>query len=127
MVYPHKDCFKSVTVLTTVQLINLIPLLGKMETEDGLVDFLMAFAKWEPLFQDSADARVELMRSLMLTCKKQGIRNEIGGGAKVDQAVNAVWAAMIYHTPTLHHSLRLYGRLLRDPASLCRKKHQRRV
>ncbi|XP_076130954.1 zinc finger ZZ-type and EF-hand domain-containing protein 1 isoform X1 [Alosa pseudoharengus] len=79
----------------------------KVETEDGLLDFLVAFAKWEPS-PDSPDARVELMRGLMLTCKKQAIRNEIAGGAKVDQAVNAVWSAMVYHTPALHHSLKLY-------------------
>lgn len=106
-VYLNKENLRNVTVFAAY--LNLILLLGKVETEDGLVDFLVAFAKWEPLSQDSPDAKVELMRSLMLVCKKQGIRNEIGGGAKVDQAVNAVWAAMVYHTPTLHHSLRLYG------------------
>ncbi|XP_031428595.1 zinc finger ZZ-type and EF-hand domain-containing protein 1, partial [Clupea harengus] len=79
----------------------------KVEKEDRLVDFLAAFAKWEPT-PECPDARVELMRSLMLMCKKQAVRNEIAGSAKVDQAVNALWAAMVYHTPALHHSLRLY-------------------
>ena len=49
------------------------------------------------------------MKALMLACKKQPVRNEIGGGSKVDQAVNAIWAAMVYHTPALHHALRTYG------------------
>ena len=82
----------------------------QVEKEDRLVDFLAAFAKWEPT-PECPDARVELMRSLMLMCKKQAVRNEIAGSAKVDQAVNALWAAMVYHTPALHHSLRLYGRV----------------
>ncbi|KAL2094997.1 hypothetical protein ACEWY4_009716 [Coilia grayii] len=79
----------------------------KVELEDGLVGFLVAFAKWEPS-HESLDATTELLRNLMLTCKKQAIRNEIAGGAKVEQAVNAVWAAMVYHTPALHPSLKHY-------------------
>uniref|UniRef100_A0A8C1I2V1 Zinc finger ZZ-type and EF-hand domain containing 1 n=1 Tax=Cyprinus carpio carpio TaxID=630221 RepID=A0A8C1I2V1_CYPCA len=73
---------------------------------DELVEFLKDFACWDPL-QDSSDGRTELLRALLLTCKKQPIRNEIAASSKVDQAVNATWAAMVYHTPALHHSLRI--------------------
>lgn len=75
---------------------------------DELVEFLKEFARWDPS-QDSSDGRTELMRTLLLICKKQPVRNEIAGGSKVDQAVNATWAAMVYHTPALHHSLRSFG------------------
>lgn len=71
----------------------------------------MEFAAWDPS-QDPSDARIELMRALMMNCKKQPIRNEIAAGSKVDQAVNATWAAMMYHTPALHHSLRTFGNSL---------------
>uniref|UniRef100_A0A673IS37 Zinc finger ZZ-type and EF-hand domain-containing protein 1-like n=1 Tax=Sinocyclocheilus rhinocerous TaxID=307959 RepID=A0A673IS37_9TELE len=64
---------------------------------DELVEFLKDFACWDPS-QDASDGRTELMRTLFLTCKKQPIRNEIAAGSKVDQAVNATWAAMVYHT-----------------------------
>lgn len=37
------------------------------------------------------------------------MRHEIALGSKTDQAVNAVWAAMIYHTPALSNSLKAYG------------------
>ncbi|XP_063059602.1 zinc finger ZZ-type and EF-hand domain-containing protein 1 [Engraulis encrasicolus] len=79
----------------------------KVELEDGLVSFLVAFAKWEPT-HECPDAATELLRTLMLTAKKMAVRNEIAGGAKVDQAVNAVWAAMVYHMPALHPSLKHY-------------------
>lgn len=72
------------------------------------VSFLEELAHWDPS-QDPLDSRTELMRTLMLACKKHPIRNEIVGGSKVDQAVNAIWAAMVYHTPGLHHGLRTYG------------------
>uniref|UniRef100_A0A671K9G3 Zinc finger ZZ-type and EF-hand domain-containing protein 1-like n=1 Tax=Sinocyclocheilus anshuiensis TaxID=1608454 RepID=A0A671K9G3_9TELE len=65
---------------------------------DELVEFLKDFACWDPS-QDASDDRTELMRALLMTCKKQPIRNEIAAGSKVDQAVNAAWAAMVYHTP----------------------------
>ncbi|XP_046876692.1 LOW QUALITY PROTEIN: zinc finger ZZ-type and EF-hand domain-containing protein 1 [Hypomesus transpacificus] len=71
------------------------------------VCFLEDYARWNPS-QDATDSRTELMKALMLACKKQPVRNEIGGGSKVDQAVNAIWAAMVYHTPALHHALRTY-------------------
>ncbi|XP_056603284.1 zinc finger ZZ-type and EF-hand domain-containing protein 1 isoform X1 [Triplophysa dalaica] len=74
---------------------------------DELVEFLREFARWDPS-QDASDGRTELMRALMLTCKKQPIRNEINAGSKVDQAVNATWGAMVYHTPALHHCLRSF-------------------
>uniref|UniRef100_A0A672LP28 Zinc finger ZZ-type and EF-hand domain containing 1 n=1 Tax=Sinocyclocheilus grahami TaxID=75366 RepID=A0A672LP28_SINGR len=74
---------------------------------DELVEFLKDFACWDPS-QDASDDRTELMRALLMTCKKQPIRNEIAAGSKVDQAVNAAWAAMVYHTPALHHSLRSF-------------------
>uniref|UniRef100_A0A3B4C7N7 Zinc finger, ZZ-type with EF hand domain 1 n=1 Tax=Pygocentrus nattereri TaxID=42514 RepID=A0A3B4C7N7_PYGNA len=72
--------------------------------EDDLVEFLVEFARWDPS-QDSCDGRGELKRNLMLACKKHLIRNEFAAGSKVDQAVNAIWAAMVYHTPALQTSL----------------------
>ncbi|XP_056313919.1 zinc finger ZZ-type and EF-hand domain-containing protein 1 [Danio aesculapii] len=74
---------------------------------DELVEFLKEFARWDPS-QDSSDGRTELMRALLVNCKKQLIRNEIASGLKVDQAVNAIWAAMVYHTPALHHCLKSF-------------------
>ncbi|XP_035382867.1 zinc finger ZZ-type and EF-hand domain-containing protein 1 isoform X1 [Electrophorus electricus] len=72
---------------------------------DELVEFLLEFAHWDPS-QDSCDGRAALMRNLMLACKKHPVRNEIAAGSKVDQAVNAIWAAMVYHTPALYASLK---------------------
>uniref|UniRef100_A0A673GTV8 Zinc finger ZZ-type and EF-hand domain-containing protein 1-like n=1 Tax=Sinocyclocheilus rhinocerous TaxID=307959 RepID=A0A673GTV8_9TELE len=74
---------------------------------DELVEFLKDFACWDPS-QDASDGRTE---ALLMTCKKQPIRNEIAAGSKVDQAVNATWAAMVYHTPALHHSLRSFAEI----------------
>ncbi|KAI5089285.1 zinc finger ZZ-type and EF-hand domain-containing protein 1 isoform X2, partial [Silurus meridionalis] len=72
---------------------------------DDLVEFLVDFARWDPS-RESCDERTELMRNLMLSCKKQLLRSEIAVGSKVDHAVNAIWAAMVYHTPALQTSLR---------------------
>lgn len=76
---------------------------------DDLLEFLVDFARWDPS-RESCDERAELMRNLMLSCKKQLIRNEIAVGSKVDQAVNAIWAAMVYHTPALQTLLRNFGK-----------------
>lgn len=73
------------------------------------MEFLLDFVRWDPSCESRAE-RVELMRVLMLSCKKQLVRNEIAAGSKVDQAVNAIWAAMVYHTPALHTSLRNFGK-----------------
>ncbi|XP_026183286.1 zinc finger ZZ-type and EF-hand domain-containing protein 1 isoform X3 [Mastacembelus armatus] len=74
---------------------------------DDLMSFLEDFARWNPL-QDPTDSRTELMRTLMQSCRKQPMRNEIAAGSKTDQAVNAIWAAMVYHTPALNHALKTY-------------------
>ncbi|XP_049325560.1 zinc finger ZZ-type and EF-hand domain-containing protein 1 [Astyanax mexicanus] len=74
-------------------------------SEEELVEFLVGFAQWNPA-QDCGDGRGELFRNLMLTCKKYLIRNEFAAGSKVDQAANAIWAAMVYHTPALQTSLK---------------------
>uniref|UniRef100_A0A667Z8D2 Zinc finger ZZ-type and EF-hand domain containing 1 n=1 Tax=Myripristis murdjan TaxID=586833 RepID=A0A667Z8D2_9TELE len=73
---------------------------------DEFMSFLEDFARWNPS-QEPTDSRTELMRTLMQSCRKQPIRNEIAAGSKVDQAVNAIWAAMVYHTPTLNNALRI--------------------
>ncbi|XP_061104197.1 zinc finger ZZ-type and EF-hand domain-containing protein 1 isoform X3 [Conger conger] len=75
--------------------------------KDDVASFVKEFAGWDPS-NTSSDSRTEVMKSLMLACKKQPTRNEIAGGSKVDQAVNAIWAAMVYHTPVLHSTLRSY-------------------
>uniref|UniRef100_A0A8D3CTL8 Zinc finger ZZ-type and EF-hand domain containing 1 n=1 Tax=Scophthalmus maximus TaxID=52904 RepID=A0A8D3CTL8_SCOMX len=72
-----------------------------------LKSFLEDFARWNPS-QELTDSRTELMRKLMHSCKKQTLRNEIAAGSKTDQAVNSIWAAMVYHTPTLNHALKTY-------------------
>ncbi|KAJ8412355.1 hypothetical protein AAFF_G00126910 [Aldrovandia affinis] len=75
--------------------------------KDDFVSFLTEFASWDPS-QMPSDSRTEIMKTLLLACKKQPTRNEIAGGSKVDQAVNAIWATMVYHTPVLHNTLRSY-------------------
>lgn len=47
----------------------------------------------------------------MQSCRKQPMRNEIAAGPKTDQAVNAIWAAMVHHTPALNHALKTYGKV----------------
>ncbi|XP_028276707.1 zinc finger ZZ-type and EF-hand domain-containing protein 1 [Parambassis ranga] len=76
-------------------------------TLDELTCFLEDFARWNPS-QEQTDSRTELMRTLMQSCRKQPMRNEIAAGLKTDQAVNAIWAAMIYHTPALNLALKTY-------------------
>ncbi|TRY99292.1 hypothetical protein DNTS_003987 [Danionella cerebrum] len=72
---------------------------------DELKGFLKEFARWDPS-QESSGGRTELMKALLMNCKQTQIRNEIASGSKVDQAVNAIWAAMMYHSPQLQHNLR---------------------
>ncbi|XP_039612710.1 zinc finger ZZ-type and EF-hand domain-containing protein 1 isoform X1 [Polypterus senegalus] len=74
---------------------------------DEFMQFLVGFAKWDT-FQVVVDSRTALMNSLMLACKKQPSRNETVTGSKVDQAVNAIFVSMVYHTPALYTSLRNY-------------------
>nr|XP_046267619.1 zinc finger ZZ-type and EF-hand domain-containing protein 1 [Scatophagus argus] len=76
-------------------------------TLDELTRFLEDFARWNPS-QEPTDSRSELMKTLMQSCKKQLMRHEIATGSKTDQAVNAIWAAMVYHTPALNHALKTY-------------------
>ncbi|KAK2828812.1 hypothetical protein Q5P01_019846 [Channa striata] len=86
----------------------------KMATEqantwslDELLIFLEDFARWNPS-QEPTDSKTELMNTIMQSCRKQPMRHEIASGSKTDQAVNAIWAAMIYHTPALTWSLKTY-------------------
>ncbi|XP_061596133.1 zinc finger ZZ-type and EF-hand domain-containing protein 1 isoform X1 [Cololabis saira] len=79
----------------------------KLWTPDELMVFLEDFARWNPA-QEQTDSRTELMRTLMQSCRRQLLRNEIAVGAKTDQAVNAIWAAMVYHTPALNQALNSY-------------------
>ena len=75
---------------------------------DEFPRFLEDLARWNPNLEPS-EGRAEPMRTLMLSCRRPPVRNEIAAGSKVDQAVNAVWAAMVYHTPALHQALKLHG------------------
>ncbi|KAK5859119.1 hypothetical protein PBY51_003209 [Eleginops maclovinus] len=75
--------------------------------QDELMSFLEDFARWNPSLEPT-DSRTKLMKTLMQSCRKQPLRNEIASGLKTDQAVNAIWAAMVYHTPALNHSLKTY-------------------
>uniref|UniRef100_A0A665UYM5 Zinc finger, ZZ-type with EF hand domain 1 n=1 Tax=Echeneis naucrates TaxID=173247 RepID=A0A665UYM5_ECHNA len=74
---------------------------------DELMSFLEDFARWNPS-QELTDSTTELMRKLMQSCRKQTVRNDIAAGPKTDQAVNAIWATMVYHTPPLSHALKTY-------------------
>ncbi|KAJ3588924.1 hypothetical protein NHX12_009777 [Muraenolepis orangiensis] len=74
---------------------------------DDFHSFLEDLARWNPN-QEPSEGQVEPMRALMLFCKRPPVRNEIAAGSKVDQAVNAIWAAMVYHTPALHQALKLH-------------------
>uniref|UniRef100_H3CSZ8 Zinc finger ZZ-type and EF-hand domain containing 1 n=1 Tax=Tetraodon nigroviridis TaxID=99883 RepID=H3CSZ8_TETNG len=76
-------------------------------TPEELRSFLEDCAHWDPS-QEKATSRTELMRSILQAYKKHPMRHEIALGSKTDQAVNAVWAAMIYHTPALRSSLKAY-------------------
>uniref|UniRef100_A0A3Q3B408 Zinc finger, ZZ-type with EF hand domain 1 n=1 Tax=Kryptolebias marmoratus TaxID=37003 RepID=A0A3Q3B408_KRYMA len=76
-------------------------------TLDELLVFLEDFARWNPS-QELTDSRTELMRTLMQSCRKQPMRNELASGPKTDQAVNAIWAVMVYHTPSLNQALKTY-------------------
>ncbi|MED6251647.1 hypothetical protein ATANTOWER_000902, partial [Ataeniobius toweri] len=69
--------------------------------------FLEDFARWNPS-QEPSDHRAELMRTLVQACRKHPMSNEIVAGSKTDQAVNAIWAAMVYHTPALNQALKAY-------------------
>ncbi|KAG7515736.1 zinc finger ZZ-type and EF-hand domain-containing protein 1 [Solea senegalensis] len=76
-------------------------------TLDDVMSFLEDFARWNPS-QEMTDSRTELMKTLMHSCRKQTMRNEIAAGSKTDQAVNAIWAVMVYHTPALNQALMTY-------------------
>nr|XP_049597636.1 zinc finger ZZ-type and EF-hand domain-containing protein 1 isoform X2 [Syngnathus scovelli] len=65
------------------------------------------FARWNPS-QESSDSGIELMQNLVQSCKKQTMRNELATGSMADHAVNAIWAAMVYHTPVLINALKTY-------------------
>uniref|UniRef100_A0A669B698 Zinc finger ZZ-type and EF-hand domain containing 1 n=1 Tax=Oreochromis niloticus TaxID=8128 RepID=A0A669B698_ORENI len=79
----------------------------QVKNTTSLMGFLEDFARWNPS-QELTDARTELMRTLVQACRKQTMRNEITTGSKIDQAVNAMWAAMVYHTPALNLALLSY-------------------
>ncbi|XP_056298291.1 zinc finger ZZ-type and EF-hand domain-containing protein 1 isoform X2 [Pseudoliparis swirei] len=74
-------------------------------TLDELTSFLEDFARWNPSLEPT-DSRTKLMKTLMQSCRKQPMRNEIAAGPKSDQAVNAIWAAMVHHTAALKNALK---------------------
>jgi len=73
-----------------------------------LTSFLEDFARWNPSLEPT-DSRTKLMKTLMQSCRKQPMRNEIAAGPKSDQAVNAIWAAMVHHTAALKNALKTCG------------------
>ncbi|KAL0994771.1 hypothetical protein UPYG_G00126960 [Umbra pygmaea] len=77
------------------------------DDSDWFMSFCDDFGRWDPT-EEPFDDRTELMRKVMLACKKQPIRNEIMLGSKAEMAVNAIFAAMVYHTPALNPALRNY-------------------
>ncbi|XP_078081314.1 zinc finger ZZ-type and EF-hand domain-containing protein 1 isoform X6 [Mustelus asterias] len=74
--------------------------------------FLVQVALWDPSQDDSSDSQSDLVKRLINLCKKQSAKSEVVGGfglgSKVDQAVNSVFAAMMYHSSDLHSALRTY-------------------
>uniref|UniRef100_A0A3Q2PLQ1 Zinc finger ZZ-type and EF-hand domain containing 1 n=1 Tax=Fundulus heteroclitus TaxID=8078 RepID=A0A3Q2PLQ1_FUNHE len=77
-------------------------------TLNEMLVFLEDFARWNPS-QEPSDHKPELMWTLVQACRKHSMSNEIVAGSKTDQAVNAIWAAMIYHTPALNQALKAYS------------------
>ncbi|GCC35998.1 hypothetical protein chiPu_0014488 [Chiloscyllium punctatum] len=74
--------------------------------------FLIQVALWDPSQEDSSDSQSDLIKRLISLCKKHSAKTEVVSGfdlgSKVDQAVNSVFAAMVYHSPDLHSALRTY-------------------
>uniref|UniRef100_A0A3P8VT83 Zinc finger ZZ-type and EF-hand domain containing 1 n=1 Tax=Cynoglossus semilaevis TaxID=244447 RepID=A0A3P8VT83_CYNSE len=81
---------------------------NQTRTTSDQVGFLESFARWNPS-QDLKDSRTDLMKRLMHCFRQQIMKTEIAVGSKTDQAVNAIWAAMVYHTPALNSALQAYG------------------
>ncbi|XP_032901823.1 zinc finger ZZ-type and EF-hand domain-containing protein 1 isoform X3 [Amblyraja radiata] len=81
-------------------------------SKNDVQKFLVQVALWDSLQDDVPDSQTDLIKKFLSLCKKHSARLEvlsgIGLGSNVDQAVNAVFAAMIYHNPDLHSALRTY-------------------
>ncbi|XP_051891309.1 LOW QUALITY PROTEIN: zinc finger ZZ-type and EF-hand domain-containing protein 1 [Pristis pectinata] len=81
-------------------------------SKDDVQKFLLQVALWDPSQDDVTDSQTDLIKRLVSLCKKQSAKLEvvsgIGLGSKVDQAVNSVFAAMLYHSTDLHSALRTY-------------------
>ncbi|KAM8835522.1 zinc finger ZZ-type and EF-hand domain-containing protein 1 isoform 1-T1 [Synchiropus picturatus] len=73
---------------------------------DDVLRLLLNFAQWNP--DKEPDSGTEQLKVLIQYCQKQAIRNEIATGSVVDHAVNAIWSAMVYHTPSLVQALKTY-------------------
>ncbi|XP_062887585.1 zinc finger ZZ-type and EF-hand domain-containing protein 1 isoform X3 [Mobula hypostoma] len=81
-------------------------------SKNDVQKFLVQVARWDPSQDDFTDFQTDLVKQLVNLCKKQSAKLEvvsgIGLGSKVDQAVNAVFAAMMYHCADLHSALKTY-------------------
>ncbi|XP_048468365.1 zinc finger ZZ-type and EF-hand domain-containing protein 1 [Rhincodon typus] len=81
-------------------------------TKNDVHKFLIQIATWDPSQEDFSDTQSDLIKRLISLCKKQLAKSDVVGGfglgSKVDQAVNSVFASMMYHCPDLHSALRTY-------------------
>ncbi|XP_069741096.1 zinc finger ZZ-type and EF-hand domain-containing protein 1 isoform X2 [Narcine bancroftii] len=80
---------------------------GKMDKTSSAEAGQLTF-KWD----DFANSQLDLIKNVMSLCKKQLAKSEVvaegGLGARVDQAITAVFTAMMYHCPDLHSELPTY-------------------
>lgn len=76
--------------------------------DSDLFNILTEFANWDPS-QNTSITKCDLLKTLVQMCKKQtSCRSDLVEGCKIDQAVNATFAAMVYHVPDLRRALKNY-------------------
>nr|XP_014350788.1 PREDICTED: zinc finger ZZ-type and EF-hand domain-containing protein 1 [Latimeria chalumnae] len=118
-IFRHGKCAKLSSVVAGTSKSSTPPQETKQSQKppvDEVHSFLVDFMNWDSS-QDSSGPRSDLKKTLSNICKKQCLRTEIVKGSKVDQAVNAIFSAMVYHTPDLHKALRKYV-VSGDPSAL---------
>uniref|UniRef100_A0A8C5MSL1 Zinc finger ZZ-type and EF-hand domain containing 1 n=1 Tax=Leptobrachium leishanense TaxID=445787 RepID=A0A8C5MSL1_9ANUR len=81
-----------------------------LETKNSHADdgrkFLLDFAKSDP--KDFSGPNSELFKGIVQAVKKQPARNDIVSGSLVDQAVNCMFAALVYVTPELYGKMQAF-------------------
>ncbi|XP_043938838.1 zinc finger ZZ-type and EF-hand domain-containing protein 1 [Protopterus annectens] len=81
---------------------------SQSSSDSDIFNILMEFAKWDPS-QNTSSTMCDLLKTLVQMCKKQtSCRSDLVEGCKIDQAVNAAFAALVYHVPDLQRALKGY-------------------